>query len=111
MFGSGLQLRPVQASPAVQTYRWCVPGKPVEVRLPLPLVDEIAAGVGAGLQTSGRGVETGGLLLGRTRREGNRLIVQIEEIEPVNCEHVVGPSFMLSATDRQMLEAQLRIRK
>jgi hypothetical protein len=63
------------------------------------------------METEGRGIEAGGLLLGRTQRDGGQTLVVIEDFEPLQCEHLAGPSFILSASDRRALEARLRRRK
>jgi TonB family protein len=102
----------MQASPAEhRSYRSQVPGARVLVDLPLALIDRIAAEAIDGLQLTGRGSEIGGLLLGRTRRDGSQTIVEIHDVEPVECEHAAGPSLMLSAADRRSLEGQLKRRK
>src|SRR5436190_8454172 len=46
-----------------------------------------------------RGMEIGGVLLGRTEADG-RLI--IEDYEPIPCEHRRGPSYLLSEKDKQL---------
>ena len=50
-----------------------------------------------------RGLETGGILLGR--RQEDRILV--EDFEPVPSEHSFGPSYRLSDADRQMLQETL----
>jgi len=50
-----------------------------------------------------RGVETGGILLGR--REEDRIVV--EDFEPVPSEHQFGPSYRLSDADRALLRETL----
>ncbi len=107
-----LQSARMQASPAEHpSYLWTVPGKRVAVDLPLSVVRRIAADTIDALQTTGRGLEIGGLLLGRSRRERGPTVVELTGIEPLDCEHAAGPSFMLSAGDRQALEARLRALK
>src|SRR5215831_13084105 len=104
--------RVMQASAAQdRSYLWHVPGIPVSVDLSLRIVNRIAAVVTEGLETEGRGIEAGGLLLGRTQRHGGQTIVVIEDFEPLQCEHLAGASFILSASDRRALEARIRRRK
>ncbi|MBZ5585522.1 MAG: hypothetical protein LAQ30_25655 [Acidobacteriia bacterium] len=93
-------------------YRWEVPGKTVSVRLSLNAVDRLRSAVAQGFSSiPRRGLETGGLLLGRTRRQRGGILVQIEDFEPVDSEHVVGPSYLLSPADRKILEERIAWRK
>lgn len=102
----------MQASPVQQkSFLWNVPGKRVAVDLRLPIVDQIIGEAVEGMQSDGRGIEAGGLLLGRVRRDGGLTVVEINEAEPIYCEHVAGPSLMLSASDRQGLETRLKQRR
>lgn len=102
----------MQASPVSQkSFLWQVPGRRISVDLRLSVVDQIAGEALDGMQTDGRGIEAGGLLLGRVRRDGGLPVVEVDEAEPIFCEHAAGPSLMLSASDRQSLEAQLKRRK
>ncbi len=55
-----------------------------------------------------RGLEIGGLLLGRATVEGGRSIVQILGFLPVESEHRSGPSYLLSETDRDHFAEALR---
>ncbi len=55
-----------------------------------------------------RGLELGGFLLGRPRRNSGSTVVEIEDFESVRCEHAVGPSYLLSPADRQGFEEQIR---
>jgi TonB family protein len=104
--------RRMQASPAQRrSYLWHPSGKRLAVDLRLEAVDRLAAETLSGFDVPGRGIEVGGLLLGRTRREGGVTIVEVEDIEPIECEHAAGQSLMLSAPDRHALEARLRRRK
>jgi hypothetical protein len=91
------------------SYVWQPPGKSVRVHLKLDLVDRMRPAVlhAATDDSLGRSLETGGILLGRTRRERGLTIVELGDFEPIECEHAVGPSFLLSGTDRQRLEKRL----
>jgi TonB family protein len=102
----------MQASPAEhRSYLWHPTGKRLAVDLRLEVVDRLAAETLAGFDGPGRGIEIGGLLLGKTRRERGVTIVEVEDIEPIECEHAAGQSLMLSSPDRHALEARLRRRK
>jgi TonB family protein len=57
-----------------------------------------------------RGLEIGGLLLGRVESDAGRPerpVVVIEDFEPVDSEHQHGPSWLLSPSDRLALQASL----
>jgi hypothetical protein len=58
-----------------------------------------------------RGLETGGLLIGTKREAGNRVVVDIDDFEPVESEHAAGPSYLLSNADRRLLEARIAARE
>ncbi|HEY1343292.1 MAG TPA: hypothetical protein VGF59_37580 [Bryobacteraceae bacterium] len=103
-----------QATPAPSplSYLWQVPGKRIAVNLRLDLIDRLGVSVGEGFQAlPRRGLETGGLLFGGTKRKGDLTTVQIAHFEPIECEHAVGPSYLLSATDRRRLEERIRRHK
>jgi hypothetical protein len=97
-----------QRSPAL-FYQWQVPGKIVSVSLSLVLVDRLGLEIQEGSCSSPqRGPELGGLLLGRPKRNSGTTVVEIEDFQSVRCEHAVGPSYLLSPTDRQGLKDQIR---
>ena len=99
-------------SPASLAYLWQVPAKPVSVRLSLNVVDRLGAAVMEGFKSiPRRGLETGGLLLGRERRNGDGIVVEIDDFEPLECEHAMGPSYLLSSADRRQLEQRIAWRK
>jgi hypothetical protein len=54
-----------------------------------------------------RGLETGGLLLGRTKQQHGRILVEIDDFAQIDCEHAFGTSYLLSPTDRQLLEERI----
>jgi serine/threonine protein kinase len=94
------------------TYVWQVPGKPVSVYLNVRLVDRLALALEHCVQPhQTRASEIGGLLLGTIRRDWGQKIVQVDEFEPLPCEHAFGPSYLLSATDRETIEERLRWHK
>ena len=93
-------------------YLWQVPGKSISVNLSLDVVDRLSLAVLEGFQAlPRRGLEIGGLLLGKTRRSGELISVEVDDFEPLGCEHAVGPSYLLSATDRAALEDRIRWHK
>ncbi|MDX1980739.1 MAG: hypothetical protein SFV51_10755 [Bryobacteraceae bacterium] len=81
-------------------YRWEVPGKKVSVHLDFSVVDrllvEVMRGFGA---IPRRGAEVGGILVGSAEVTDHQIVVHITDIEPVNCEHRRGPSYLLSEGD------------
>jgi hypothetical protein len=94
--------------PAHNSYVWEPPGSPVSIHISFDVVDGIAKEVlRAFSSVPKRGAEAGGLLLG-SAEQGDRLVVRIRNFEPVPCEHRFGPSYLLSDTDKQILEAAFR---
>lgn len=61
---------------------------------------EIMRGFGA---VPRRGAEVGGILLG-SAETGERTVLRIEDFVPVDCEHMRGPSYILSETDLHNLD-------
>lgn len=91
------------------SYLWQPSGRGLAIKLNLGAVDRIAVAVRSGVQLlPQRGLEIGGVLLGRTERSQGRTTVWIEGFELLDCEHAVGPSFILSGEDRQGLAMRLR---
>lgn len=84
-------------------YTWQPPQKPITIQLHFDVVDrlllEVMKGFGA---VPRRGAEVGGFLLGTREQSGDHLTVEIQEFEPIRCEHAEGPSFVLSANDLQI---------
>ena len=54
-----------------------------------------------------RGLETGGILLGRTESRGDTTTFWIEGFAPVESEHRFGPSYVLSDSDFARLQTEL----
>lgn len=54
-----------------------------------------------------RGLETGGILLGRAESQGNTTTFFIEGFAPIESEHRFGPSYVLSDSDFAHLQAEL----
>jgi hypothetical protein len=91
---------------------WEILGKPVAVRLKMDVVGRLGMAVGEGFKAlPRRGLETGGLLLGTKTEAGGRVVVQINDFEPVECEHAAGPSYLLSDEDRRLLEKTIAARE
>jgi proteasome lid subunit RPN8/RPN11 len=83
---------------------WSVAESPVTVEYSLVVIEEIRHEVAEGFQKLSRGgVEVGGILYGE--REGDT--VRIRAMRAIACEHAHGPAFLLSDTDKQILEEQL----
>ncbi|MDQ2899059.1 MAG: energy transducer TonB [Acidobacteriota bacterium] len=89
------------AEPATSDYlSWEAPGAPA-VRIHLDVVDAISTDAIDGFNAlRRRGVEVGGILLGRTAAES----VFIEGCERVACEYRFGPSYILSDRDQKNFE-------
>ena len=81
----------MQESANFPAYLWQIVGKPVSVLLNVDIVDRLAAVVEAGYRTnSWRGLEVGGLLLGRSRSAHGQTVVEVADFEPIESEHAAG---------------------
>jgi TonB family protein len=89
---------------------WSVQQRPVSVHLSLSAVNALDVHVRNAMGTlPRRGLEVGGLLLGRVKNPNpGQYIVSVERFQPVEIEHLRGPSYILSAGDRDQLRQQLR---
>src|ERR1051326_6374542 len=68
------------------------------------VLDEIRlAAVDAYFSLPRGGAEIGGILFGKHDASG----VKIEAFRPMECEHAMGPTFVLSDKDKSRLKAQL----
>jgi len=91
---------------------WEAAGMPVSVRLNRDVVSRLGISVREGFKAiPRRGLETGGLLIGRRREAGNLTVVEVNDFEPIESEHAAGPSYLLSAADRRLLEARIAARE
>lgn len=83
---------------------WGVDDSPVSIEYSLVVLEEIRHEVSQGLLRFSRGgIEVGGVLYGS--RDGRK--IRIQAIRPIPCDHAMGPSFSLSAEDREKFERQL----
>ncbi len=86
-------------------YAWEVPGKAISIRVDFSVIDQVLSEVMQGFgAVPKRGAEVGGLLLGNISA-GEQTVVNIQDFEPVPCEHAHGPSYLLSETDEERLTA------
>ncbi len=84
---------------------WTSPDGSFRVSYPLPLFHEIEFDVTEGYRRIPRGgIEVGGVLLGRIRGSD----IEIEAKRPIECEHLLGPSFKLSDKDVSVLRTQIQ---
>jgi hypothetical protein len=94
-------------APAGSAYHWSVPGQGLSVYIDFDVIDrlgfEIMRGFGA---VPRRGAEVGGILLG-SAESGEHTVVRIEDFVPLACEHLRGPSFILSESDIKALDETL----
>jgi hypothetical protein len=101
-----------EATASLPCYVWNAPGNRISVSLSLEVVDDLGLAVMEGFQAlPRRGLEVGGFLLGRVNKSSDGVVVEIDRFEPLDCEHAVGPSYLLSPADRKALEGSLRSRK
>jgi TonB family protein len=93
-------------SAAAKVYTWEDPGSSIRIQISLDLVERLAAAMQEGLGTGARGIEIGGILLGR-RLPGSQRAVLIEDFELAPCQHLRGASYTLSPKERENLGARL----
>jgi len=90
-----------------QICTWKAPGSGAVFKMQASLVNQLKAKVTAGLLAlPRRGMEVGGVLLGRILNS-DPLEVQITAFESVECEHRFGPTFVLSDHDLAGLDPLL----
>jgi len=97
------------AASATAAYLWEDPGDSIAVHITLDVVERLGAAVQQGLGTGPRGLEIGGVLLGRTVSGGRTVL--IEDFWLVPCEHLRGASYTLSPKERHALGVRLDRRK
>jgi hypothetical protein len=97
------------AGEAQVSYFACEPEtRRIGVHLSLEVMDRIGMLVIEAFKSiPRRGLEIGGLLLGSKRSEGDRMIVVVDDFEPLPSEHRQGPSLLLSERDLDLLEQRL----
>lgn len=97
---------PAPASPTGY-YLWEPAGQNYAIHLYSELIDrmnyEVMRGFGA---LPKRGAEVGGVLLGSIER-GAKLVVRVQDFQSIHCEHLMGPSYVLSGKDLQELDRVL----
>jgi hypothetical protein len=90
---------PAGGSAASGAFLYEPSGRQVSISIEFDVIDrlnfDIMKGYGA---VPKRGAEVGGILLG-TAELGDRLVVRIEDFVTVPCEHLRGPSYILSDSD------------
>ncbi|HXI42553.1 MAG TPA: hypothetical protein VNH83_21400, partial [Bryobacteraceae bacterium] len=93
--------------PTAAFYQWDSPRNSITIRLDVDAARRLASVVKGGFEAlSTRGLEVGGLLLGRFTPEDCPITI-IEDFELIECEHRRGPSYTLSGKDRGLLEKRL----
>jgi hypothetical protein len=86
--------------------RWTAPDLPYEIEVELDVLEEIRHRADEGFQRIGHGgIEFGGVLYGRMESG----VVRILEWRELDCDHSMGPSFVLSPADRNALEALIAL--
>ncbi len=91
--------------PVIDYAIWTAPDTAFTVVYSIPLFHEIDFSVNEGYRRIPHGgLEIGGLLFGRAETGS----IQIEAYRPIECEHSMGPSFVLSPRDVENLQEQLR---
>jgi Gram-negative bacterial TonB protein C-terminal len=89
-------------------YIWDEPERPVSVHLNYQTIERLQVEVLRALDNGERGVEIGGILLGRREETAGRSNTFIEDFALVPCAHVGGSDYSLSDPDVPNLEAALK---
>ena len=88
-------------------FGWHPPDKRITIYLNVEICDGLGPRIFEGLKSlPRRGLEVGGLLLGWVEK-GEELRVIVQDFEPFEAEHLRGPSYTLSAADRERLEQRI----
>ena len=95
---------------AAAGYLWQDPGDTIEVQVNLDLVERLGDAVRQSLGGASRGMEIGGLLLGRPLPDHERAVL-VEDFELWPCQHLRGLSYTLSTGERQAVGARLKRRR
>jgi hypothetical protein len=107
MASSPANARTVTAESMPEFFVWQIPEKPVTVDLSLDVISRMNAPIVEAFKSlPRRGLEIGGLLLGRIE-PGHPHKVIIEDFEAVDSEHLHGPSYALSPRDIERLQSRL----
>jgi hypothetical protein len=89
-------------------YRWVEPDSNITVCLKLETVDRLQLEVLRGVDSfSYSGNEVGGILLGRTELDEGRILMFVDDFEPVSNEHPTGASYALTGRNAVHFEAAL----
>lgn len=95
---------PTHSAAEQESYTWACPGAPVQVQLPLSVVELMGREVRRAFESvPEHSVEIGGLLLG-TASVGSNPIVDIKDFEPFRSEYRADHKFILSDADQRKLE-------
>jgi len=95
---------PTHSAAEPESYTWACPGAPVQVQLPLSIVELMGREVRRAFESvPEHSVEIGGLLLG-TASVGSNPIIDIKNFEPFLSEYRADHKFILSDADQRKLE-------
>lgn len=99
----------VESSSAIQPLCiWTQASRNFAIQIPPEVIAQLATeSLLAFKRVPRRGLETGGILLGRTEFLGDTTTFWIEGFAPIESEHRYGPSYLLSDSDSAHLQAGL----
>lgn len=107
MASSPANARTVAQASVPEFFAWQIPDKPLSIELNLDVISRMKLPIMEAFKAlPRRGLEIGGLLLGRVEHGAPAKVI-IEDFEDVECEHVHGPSYALSSTDIERLQSRL----
>ncbi len=94
-------------SASADFYRWEAERIPFTIYLALDVVDKLGSAVMRGFSAvPRRGVEVGGILLGRAQA-GSAAEVWVEDFRQVPCSYSNGPSYLLNAEEAEIFRSTL----
>ena len=94
---------------ASQYLVWEVPDQPVSICVSRSGIDDtLRRSKRASLRLLRRRVEAGGILLGAVEHDGEHVTIRVEDLQEVPCEHLFGPAYSLSESDKEILRTTLK---
>ena len=91
-----------------QSYVWTASDRKLCIHFSLDVVSRLGLeALEAYKSVPRRGLEIGGLLLGRIETQDDRATIYIDDFDPVESEHRSGPSYLLSENDLERLQTEV----
>ncbi len=99
---------PVEGTPQGSVCRWTSPDQKHRIIIPAALLKELVHSAIQGfVAVPRRGLEVGGLLFGRVRKEGSTTVYEIASRQVIPCDHTWGPSYSFGEGDHERFRQTL----